>query len=536
MSARHPPVLFAKVLVLAVWSIGPLAWLYFLCATVLQNRGRAAYIARVLFGNSALGSARMAQFRGLFRSRALYLVSLTEVLFSLYYRYLNSTVQRPTPYPRSRERITQALSVAVAEGLAEEGAPVDDMLDCSRVPHRLPVFRKPLAADDARAVEFRSDMSRWFRGREPDEVTLVEAREWAAWALYETAYDALPALRPDDGMRPREFVDEAVALFEQRRGMPFVKTAHGDASVCAAPIMITMEPVQARFRPLGSYLAVHAVNALLMRLWQRQHGMRRLRAGDVEYLLVEPPGWSVDAAVRKEAPPPLVFLHGLGIGLAEYVVTIRALLDPQRSPNPRPLLVPLQPWIGTGLFSRRFLKPWGPDEAASTVRRMCEQHGYDRCGVSVLSHSMGTIVHTWLLTRVPDLLQRSVLVDPVGVQLWMPHLTYRFLYKEAGSFIEYVLRYFVAHELGNANMCRRHVNWSDCAVLPADIPRDPRHIRFYLAAEDTVFDAPAVQRSLARNGLRDATEFHKGLHHGELIMAPSAVFDRIVRDLDEPVL
>ena len=135
---------------------------------------------------------------------------------------------------------------------------------------------------------------------------------------------------------------------------------------------------------------------------------------------------------------------------------------------------------------------------------------------------MGTIVHTWFLRTWSSLIARSVFVDPVCFQLWEPHICYRFLYKPTESFIEFVLRYFVARELGNANLLMRYFDWTANVLVCDDIPEhhDPKHVRVYLAGADTVLNAWRVQHLLKRSGMQDVIHYDANLHHGELIMAP----------------
>ena len=136
---------------------------------------------------------------------------------------------------------------------------------------------------------------------------------------------------------------------------------------------------------------------------------------------------------------------------------------------------------------------------------------------------MGTIVHAGLMRAWPKLIARSVFVDPVCFQLWEPHICDRFLYKPTESFVDFVLRYFAARELGNANLLTRHFDWSSNVLLRHDVWKHhtPDDVRIYLAGDDTVLHAWRVLHLLKRCGLQDSVHYAPALHHGELMMLPN---------------
>lgn len=59
-----------------------------------------------------------------------------------------------------------------------------------------------------------------------------------------------------------------------------------------------------------------------------------------------------------------MFIHGLGIGLFQYNVTITDLLE--KFPD-RPVLLPLQPHVSQGIFHPRFLQPMNRHETADRL-------------------------------------------------------------------------------------------------------------------------------------------------------------------------
>jgi len=136
------------------------------------------------------------------------------------------------------------------------------------------------------------------------------------------------------------------------------------------------------------------------------------------YLVRVPEGWTADPN-SVEASRPLLFIHGLGMGLAQYA-TLLNYFSIDKAIKDRPVMVLIQPSISMAFFSKGYLQP--PDMQSSTVgiRRAAKRHGFDKSGMTVLSHSNGTIVHGWLIKEAPELCKRSCLVDPVTFCLWEP--------------------------------------------------------------------------------------------------------------------
>lgn len=70
-----------------------------------------------------------------------------------------------------------------------------------------------------------------------------------------------------------------------------------------------------------------------------------------------------------------------------------------------PLLIPIAPHTSQSVFDPRHLRPWGRRELVETMKRICTKWGFweeatedgrpDQGGVSMLSHSNGSVGHAW---------------------------------------------------------------------------------------------------------------------------------------------
>ena len=86
------------------------------------------------------------------------------------------------------------------------------------------------------------------------------------------------------------------------------------------------------------------------------------------YLIRVPADWDCTTG-----PRPVVFIHGLGLGLFQYQTLITHLL---KTVTDRPILIPLQPQISQNVFHPNFLKPFGRHEMADRVARILESFGW----------------------------------------------------------------------------------------------------------------------------------------------------------------
>ena len=553
---REPPRVVAEAFVSIFWAIVPLSWAYTAAyalprllgaASCAEGWGHIVHATLPPRVQTVLGGAAHA-----LNSRVVFLYAVVEVLFSMYYQYLLFSVQPPAP-PRTatREYVVKAVMSAFQDGLVGDELEKFLSYDKEAGPEVLPRAVQKLAYDDPRAQAFRKEMTGWFIGLRPEQVTEHDLCEWLSWALFGQFYEEV---RDDDmpdsedasassrgrAQRRLELLHDAVRLFAARCGIdrfPEHVELTPEEQRSKRTMLLSLDPVRASARPLTLYLITWSLSEFAQFVWWWKYGFELRQMGSMRYLVHMPPGWSADAAARGEMALPLLFLHGLGVGVGQYYQAVRALMDPALSPRPRPVVIPLQPWSSYGLFSPRFLRPWHKEECVWMVQGVMQRHGLDACGLVVLSHSMGTISHSWLLKEMPEALKRNVFVDPVCFQLWAPQICYRFLYKKAVTFVEYVLRYFVAREVATANVLMRHFDWAANTLLLEHLPHraDPNRTRIYLAGADTVVDAPALAHFFERHGLAPVVVYRPGVHHGAFVLGPRTSLAQIVPELDAPL-
>ncbi|EPQ28870.1 uncharacterized protein PFL1_03672 [Pseudozyma flocculosa PF-1] len=445
---------------------------------------------------------------------------------------------------------------------------------------------RPLEHDDPRAIRFQQAQSKWFFGAHFDHITRRDIQQWLAWSIFGTTLEEIedehrrgsagsgsdddgspipsavpspmpPSIATFGGAAPLfleeedvqgaraapgewdptkgdrlQFIEYCRELLEVRQGRPYPLRSpqwadhHDEASSPRLRMMrLTVDPVRVSGRPLASYVVTNTLSHLVIRK-AIGGGFKRKIEGRLPYLLRVPKAW--DAKTSKA--PPLIFLHGLGIGLAQYASLVDFFLA---SPvfQDRPVLILLQPNISQAIHSSSFLSPFGHHETTAAFRRIIASNGWHESGITVLSHSYGSLVHSWLLKSLGTLVRRSCFVDPVCFQLWVPHVCGNFLYKRVETPIELLMRYFVARELGTANTLCRYFQWSSSLLWPDEIPNltDASKTRFYLAEHDAILHAGETREYLFEMGLpARCLFFGEGKVHGEMLMHGGPEFNEIV--------
>jgi pimeloyl-ACP methyl ester carboxylesterase len=232
------------------------------------------------------------------------------------------------------------------------------------------------------------------------------------------------------------------------------------------------------------------------------------RAGDVDRPILT--GCGVDD-VDEEVAKPIIFVHGLGVGLAPYLPNIAQLL---RSKPGRKIALLSLPHISM----RATPKVPEIDAMVDTVAELTMKHKLR--APCLYGHSFGTFViartcHRYHVSSV-------VLLDPVAICLCLPktvsilyHLgncwnsfksyvknhgtramfTTRF-WTDGGDVLYYLLRdYFLVREIGVMTALRRKFWWATHNLWADQIPNNSLIV---LEAHDMLIDCEAVAKHVLR--------------------------------------
>ncbi|WRT69556.1 uncharacterized protein IL334_006543 [Kwoniella shivajii] len=377
---------------------------------------------------------------------------------------------------------------------------------------------------DKRAIDFRERLRTWFNYTPWDSIKRGNIQMWLAWTCFNTTFEEIST-----NENHIKFLQYVVELLEARTGTIFEEGYNDKIELSR----LTIDKVNAKGRPLILYALTNAINLFLQKVVYPYQGMGLYREGDVEYLIRIPKGWTPEKGRTEPNAIPVVYLHGLGFGLLQSHFLIKHLISSLPS---HPILIPLSPYTAQSLFHHRHLRPWTRQQLVDAMKNICTQWGFwdegargsMRGGVSLLSHSNGSVAHGWILKDCPSLVKRSTFVDPVVFCLWEGDVCYNFCYRKPSSAIELLLYYFIASEVGIAHYIQRHFDWADNTLFFDEIPNatDSSKTAFFLGAKDVIIDATRVRRYLERHGVTHGIHWDPLGGHGDGLIGPAR--DRVI--------
>ncbi|CDO71256.1 hypothetical protein BN946_scf184908.g13 [Trametes cinnabarina] len=517
------------VAVLPLWSIVPTSWV-FVIYTLHYG----------LFWTFA------------WRGWCLFVLALCEVFFSVYHYNLASFISGPSPNgPGNLHELQAVLMRVLQAGLAalpEEGFD-EETLDVDR-PGSPAETLTALDYHDPRAVDFRNYLRTWF-GKAPwSSIRRHEMFAWLYWSIFNAPFPGIDNVSESH----RKVLLEVIKMLEMRAGAEIPE----GSNPAAAPLLLTLDPVNVAWRPLVWYAGVNLSNQYLRRRLRTKWNVKIGVYKDLEYVLRVPPQWNAHMG-----PRPIVFMHGLGLGLTQYRRFIEHMFV---SLPEHPVLVPLLPHVSQEILHARYLKPMGRHEMTDCLAGLLNELGWadleapspetsdseDKAtdgrgnaedtargrvpkGVTMFSHSNGSFGHAWMLKTYPRMITRSCFVDPVTFCSWEGDLCYNFIYRPSVNGLDLVIKYFVGTELGVANFLQRHFDWSANCLWYEEIPnaRDPRKTMFVLGGKDSIIDAYRVKRYLTSHGIRKGLHFDPDGRHGQALLSGSPGHREILRWLRE---
>lgn len=194
---------------------------------------------------------------------------------------------------------------------------------------------------------------------------------------------------------------------------------------------------------------------------------------------------------------PVLFIHGIGIGLYPYVNFLSDINSGKELPSGDGqggqigiLAVEILP-----VSFRLTHAPLPAAELCAEIATIVESHGYDR--VVLATHSYGSVIATHLLADpyTSRLIADVVLIDPVTILLHLPDVAYNFTRREPRTASEHQLWYFASMDMGVAHSLARHFFWSKNVLWKEDLVG--RDVTVSLAGRDLIVNTEAVGRYLA---------------------------------------
>jgi pimeloyl-ACP methyl ester carboxylesterase len=192
---------------------------------------------------------------------------------------------------------------------------------------------------------------------------------------------------------------------------------------------------------------------------------------------------------------PVVFIHGIGIGLYPYVNFLEELnsasgiergeLDEQVGI----IAIEIMP-ISFRITHQALSK----EAICNEIQTIVEHHGFSKYVLT--AHSYGTAVATYMLKseRTSNNIGPVVLIDPITILLHLPDVAYNFTRRRPTEANEHQLYYFASMDMGVSHTLARSFFWSDAILWKNDF--GDRRVTCSLAQRDLIVNTEAVGRYL----------------------------------------
>jgi len=340
----------------------------------------------------------------------------------------------------------------------------------------------------------------WLLGANVNDIKRENVKEFIRWAFW-NAGDVL--------QRDEDEVEDYVRALEKLLGRSI---PHGKGS--AKSLRLTLDKVNCSHRSLFWYLCVSVVDTITFcsLLYNGFHFHRTSLTCFVELFPFRP----LTLVSAYESPAkyltywhrphtsktrlPILFIHGIGIGLYPYINFLRELNtggDEGYDGDVGIIALEIMP-----ISSRITHSALEKDVMVREIQAIIRHHGWAK--FVLVSHSYGSIISTHLLKSplTAPAIGNVVLIDPVSFLLHLPDVAYNFTARQPVHANEHLLWYFGSKDIGVAHTLARRFFWSENIIWKEDLGleveqcQEGRKVTVVFGGKDILVDTNTVGRYL----------------------------------------
>ncbi|OTA89094.1 hypothetical protein M434DRAFT_23531 [Hypoxylon sp. CO27-5] len=366
----------------------------------------------------------------------------------------------------------------------------------------------PLAREERRALfqrclanvpDGRRYLQMWFLGAEEPEIRRDNVRDFILWAFF----DRWPGEESeDDNIELDGYIEDIEKLLGRK-----LEPGRGKAE----SLRLTLDEVETRYRSVAWYFVVGMVD-FVSHCQLSRSGFHYHAQSPSTLLSVIPPRLqnlftrrhSVSGGLSYWHRPhtatdklPVLFLHGIGVGLYTYVPFLTRLNSESGDEHGQGqigiIAIEILPisfrLTGAPLSRLEFLRQ---------IATILDAHGWDR--FVLVSHSYGSALASHMLRseNLADRIASAVLVDPVTILLHLPNVAYNFTRRRPRAANQWQLWYFASMDPGVAYCLGRNFFWKENIVWKEELVG--RKVAVCLAERDLIVDTLMVAQYLRADG------------------------------------
>ncbi|KAH7921054.1 hypothetical protein BV22DRAFT_756505 [Leucogyrophana mollusca] len=218
---------------------------------------------------------------------------------------------------------------------------------------------------------------------------------------------------------------------------------------------------------------------------------------------------------RSKTKLPVLFLHGIGIGLYPYIPFLSDFAA--RDPDVGILVIEFM-----SISMHMTSAPYPSALTCSSISRILDSLNLQR--VVVMSHSYGTVItsHMFHSPSLSPRIAATLLVDPIPFLLHLPDVAYNFVYRYPRTANEWQLWYFTSRDADISRTLSRHFFWADNVLWAEDL--QGKAVTVVLSGADQIVNSEEVRKYLTGQGgmsehwSRDRLEvlFYPSLDHATI--------------------
>ncbi|KAF6224859.1 hypothetical protein HO133_010053 [Letharia lupina] len=340
-------------------------------------------------------------------------------------------------------------------------------------------------------------LSGWMRGAPASEIKRENVKELFCWAFLNKKDHG-----PEDDDELEEYADETELCLGRR-----LEPGRGNA----VSLRVTVDRFQSLHRSLLWYFCVFFVDTITFSslIWNSFHFHSLPFSQSFDVFPLRPFG-----LLSKQKTPaktltywhrphtskarlPILFIHGIGIGLYPYVNFLSQI---NKSSNGRDEdgdigIIAIEIMSVSFRITGAALEK---DQMCFEIQQILRHHGWHECILA--SHSYGSVISSHLLhySETSQLFGPVLLIDPVSILLHLPDVAYNFTARKPIRANEHQLYYFASMDMGVAHTLGRRFFWAENILWKHDM--DGRQVTVSLASRDLIVDTEAVGRYLAQDG------------------------------------
>ncbi|KAK5736775.1 hypothetical protein LTS12_026078 [Elasticomyces elasticus] len=363
----------------------------------------------------------------------------------------------------------------------------------------------------------------WFRGAKVEDIGRDGVKAWLDWAFWDGRV----------GVEDEAEIDGMVREVETLLGKPFA-----DGKGTSKSLRLTLDPVEMEWRSLlwyGCVLVVDTITHVRM-LW---YGLQYHGTFATTWKVFPPrPLAAMTSSQESEAKSlsywvrphisktrlPVLFVHGIGVGLYPYIDFFHELDNAQNQANDNRYdgddgqvgMLVLEILQTSSRLTHDILTR---AEFLNQVTAVLDANNFAH--FTLVSHSYGSVLVTHILTHAPlvSRVAANLLIDPVTILLHMPDVAYNFTVRKPKSANEWLLWYFGSKDPGVAHTLGRHFFWSE-NVLWRDqimtlIDGQGMRVTASLASRDVIVDTRAVGAYLMSGEVPEPVVMENGSGKGK---------------------